>query len=72
MFDAVMFFGDYGQFSRAAHERKTSDCRERSAPPLFDADVFDHLTLDGALQSRDVLGGTAPARVQEALARVKT
>ena len=40
--------------------------------PLFDADVFDHLTLEGALQSRDVLGGTAPARVQEALARVKT
>ena len=40
--------------------------------PLFDADVFDRLTLEGALQSRDVLGGTAPARVQEALARVKT
>jgi len=40
--------------------------------PLFDADVFDHLTLEGALQSRDILGGTAPARVQEALARVKT
>ena len=40
--------------------------------PLFEADVFDHLTLEGALQSRDVLGGTAPARVQEALARVKT
>ena len=40
--------------------------------PLFDADVFEHLTLEGALQSRDVVGGTAPARVQEALARVKT
>jgi argininosuccinate lyase len=40
--------------------------------PLFEADVFDHLTLEGALQSRDVLGGTAPARVQEALASVKT
>ena len=40
--------------------------------PQFDADVFDHLTLEGALRSRDVLGGTAPARVQEALARVKT
>ena len=39
--------------------------------PLFSADVFDYLTLEGALKSRDVLGGTAPARVKEALARVK-
>jgi argininosuccinate lyase len=38
---------------------------------LFGADVFNYLTLDGALESRDVLGGTAPARVKEALARVK-
>jgi argininosuccinate lyase len=39
--------------------------------PLFGADVFDHLTLEGALKSRDVLGGTAPVQVKEALARVK-
>ena len=39
--------------------------------PLFNADIVDHLTLEGALQSRDVLGGTAPARVKEALAHVK-
>jgi argininosuccinate lyase len=39
--------------------------------PLFSADVFDHLTLEGALKSRDVLGGTAPRQVREALARVK-
>ena len=39
--------------------------------PLFSADVFDHLTLEGALKSRDILGGTAPAQVREALARVK-
>jgi len=39
--------------------------------PLFDADIVDHLTLEGALKSRDVLGGTAPARVKEALAHVK-
>ena len=44
----------------------------RQFSPLFDADVFNHLTLEGALRSRDVLGGTAPARVQEALASVKT
>jgi argininosuccinate lyase len=40
--------------------------------PLFSGDVFNVLTLEGALKSRDVLGGTAPARVKEALARVKT
>ena len=39
--------------------------------PLFGADIGDHLTLEGALGSRDVLGGTAPARVKEALAHVK-
>jgi argininosuccinate lyase len=39
--------------------------------PLFGADIVDHLTLEGALESRDVLGGTAPARVREALANVK-
>ena len=44
----------------------------RQFSSLFDADVFDHLTLEGALRSRDVLGGTAPVRVREALANVKT
>jgi argininosuccinate lyase len=39
--------------------------------PLFSADVFSSLTLEGALKSRDVLGGTAPARVREALSHVK-
>jgi len=39
--------------------------------PLFSADIVDHLTLEGALRSRDVLGGTAPRRVKEALAHVK-
>ena len=39
--------------------------------PLFSADIVDHLTLEGALKSRDVLGGTAPGRVKEALAHVK-
>ena len=40
--------------------------------PLFATDVFEQLTLEGALRSRDVLGGTAPGRVKEALASVKT
>ena len=39
--------------------------------PLFGPDIVDHLTLEGALGSRDVLGGTAPGRVKEALAHVK-
>jgi len=39
--------------------------------PLFADDVREHLTLEGALESRNVLGGTAPARVKEALANVK-
>jgi argininosuccinate lyase len=39
--------------------------------PLFEADVFDHLTLEGALKSRDVIGGTAPRRVREALSHVE-
>ncbi|HET9847312.1 MAG TPA: argininosuccinate lyase [Candidatus Dormibacteraeota bacterium] len=38
---------------------------------LFQADVAEHLTLEGALKSRDVFGGTAPARVKEALANVE-
>ena len=44
----------------------------RAASPLFAADVHGHLTLEGALASRDVIGGTAPARVHEALAHVQT
>jgi argininosuccinate lyase len=36
--------------------------------PLFANDLYDALTLDAALSSRDVPGGTAPARVQQALA----
>jgi argininosuccinate lyase len=36
--------------------------------PLFEADLKNALTLDAALTSRDVPGGTAPARVREALA----
>ncbi|HYY45468.1 MAG TPA: hypothetical protein VE951_00255, partial [Candidatus Angelobacter sp.] len=39
--------------------------------PLFQADVTEHLTLEGALKSRDVFGGTAPVRVREALANVE-
>ena len=34
--------------------------------PLIEDDVFDVLTLEGSVQARSHLGGTAPARVREA------
>jgi argininosuccinate lyase len=37
--------------------------------PRFEADLFESLTLEAALNARAVVGGTAPARVKEALAR---
>jgi argininosuccinate lyase len=37
--------------------------------PQVDAGVLEHLTLEATLAKRDVHGGTAPARVQAALAR---
>jgi argininosuccinate lyase len=36
--------------------------------PLFESDLRDALTVDAALSSRDVPGGTSPSRVREALA----
>jgi len=51
-------------------ERLSLDDLQRFSP-LFAADVFDHLTVEAALQSRAVKGGTALARVKEALARAK-
>jgi len=37
--------------------------------PAIGEDVFDVLTLGGSLNARQVLGGTAPARVREQVAR---
>ena len=37
--------------------------------PLIVADVFQALTLEGALKARSHLGGTAPARVKAAIAK---
>ncbi|HYM50028.1 MAG TPA: argininosuccinate lyase [Candidatus Limnocylindrales bacterium] len=39
--------------------------------PRFEPDVYDHLTLRAALDARAVYGGTAPARVAEALTRAQ-
>ncbi|QNM96886.1 argininosuccinate lyase [Chitinimonas koreensis] len=39
--------------------------------PLIAADVFDVLTPEGSLASRNHVGGTAPAQVRAAIARVR-
>ena len=43
----------------------------RSVSPLIDQDVYDALTLDATLASKSQAGGTAPARVAEALAAAR-
>jgi argininosuccinate lyase len=43
----------------------------RQFAPAADAGITQALTVEGALQSRSVIGGTAPARVEEALAHAK-
>ena len=39
--------------------------------PLIADDVFDVLTVEGSLAARSHIGGTAPARVREAIARAR-
>ncbi len=40
--------------------------------PLFESDLRQALTLDAALSTRDVPGGTAPERVRQALAQCRS
>jgi len=40
--------------------------------PSFEGDLHDSLTVEAALASRDVTGGTAPERVREALAQCRS
>jgi len=44
----------------------------RSFSPLIERDVFDVLTLEGSVNSRNHMGGTAPAQVRAAIARGRT
>jgi argininosuccinate lyase len=39
--------------------------------PLISDDVFAVLTLEGSVAARDHVGGTAPAQVRKAIARVR-
>ena len=43
----------------------------RAVSPLIDEDVYDALTLDSTLAPKSQIGGTAPARVAEALAAAR-
>jgi argininosuccinate lyase len=43
----------------------------RSVNPLFDQDFYTSLTLEAVLAIHDVLGGTAPTRVRQAIAEAK-
>ena len=39
--------------------------------PLIEDDVYDYLTLEGSVNSRDHIGGTAPQQVKQAVNRAK-
>jgi argininosuccinate lyase len=58
-------------------ERERRDLAEltlaqlRRFSPLIDADVFDVLSLEGSVQSRDHPGGTAPRQVRAAIERAR-
>jgi argininosuccinate lyase len=84
---AATYLVQRGVPSRLAHEqvgRLVQTCLERgcelqdlpldelrSIDPLFDQDVYTRLTLDAVLAIHDVPGGTAPARVRQAMAEAK-
>src|SRR5690242_7395125 len=39
----------------------------REFGPAFDADIYDNLKVENVLACHDVMGGTAPQRVQQAI-----
>jgi len=56
-------------------ETKSCDLADLSLPdlqqfsPLIEADVYAVVSLEGSMNSRDHIGGTAPAQVRAAIAR---
>ncbi|MFO1386565.1 MAG: argininosuccinate lyase [Chitinivorax sp.] len=44
----------------------------RQFSPLIDQDVFEVLTLEGSLNARNHIGGTAPAQVRAAITRARS
>jgi argininosuccinate lyase len=71
----VAFRDAHEVVARAVREAEARQCDLAALPldalrrfsPLIDADVFDVLTLDGSVASRDHIGGTAPSRVRAAI-----
>ena len=65
--------------ARAVREAESRACDLAALPldalqrfsPLIEADVFDVLTLEGSVASRDHAGGTAPSRVRAAIAAAR-
>ena len=65
-----------GEAVRLALERRTTlggltIDDYRGLDRAFDEDLFDALTLKSALETKDVVGGTAPKRVAEEIERLK-
>ncbi|MGH9939748.1 MAG: argininosuccinate lyase [Blastocatellia bacterium] len=54
---------------RQLHELTIDDCRRFS--PLFDEDLFEAISLESSLAGKKQIGGTAPERIREELARAK-
>jgi argininosuccinate lyase len=71
----VAFRDAHEVVARAVREAEARQCDLAALPldalrrfsPLIDADVFDLLTLDGSVASRDHIGGTAPSQVRAAI-----
>ncbi len=65
--------------ARAVREAESRHCDLAELPlpdlrgfsPLIDADVFDVLTLEGSVRSRDHPGGTSPRQVRAAIAAAR-
>lgn len=65
-----------GRLVRRAEELRTTLTQlaleeYRAFDPAFGADLYDAISLEGALRDKDVVGGTAPRRVKEEIERVK-
>ena len=58
--------------SRFAHPLGAHVDVRQHFSPVIDAAVFDVLTLEGSVNARNHIGGTAPAQVRAAIARGRT
>ncbi len=57
------------QQGRELHELTLAQCQQFS--PLFEADLFEAISLEASLAGKRAVGGTAPERVRAELAAVK-